>query len=141
MTKLFQQGIEAVRDLPAERQDMAGELLLTLATNEPVIALTADQIEDLRLSIADVEARSLCRREGSGRDLEKIRSMKVRYSPRALGHLTGIAEYLRDRNPDAALLIGARIRETIGLLVVYRVDISDEDVLIILGIYHGAQLR
>jgi hypothetical protein len=44
-----------VRELPAERQDMAGELLLTLATNEPRIGLTANQIEDLQSSIADVE--------------------------------------------------------------------------------------
>jgi hypothetical protein len=31
MTRLLEEGIEAVRGLPADRQDMAGELLLGLA--------------------------------------------------------------------------------------------------------------
>jgi len=32
MSKLLNQGIDAIRDLPSERQDVAGELLLRLAT-------------------------------------------------------------------------------------------------------------
>ena len=50
MTKLLEQGIDAVRRLPAERQDMAGHLLLTLAMGEPHLTLTAEQIEDVKLS-------------------------------------------------------------------------------------------
>jgi toxin ParE1/3/4 len=71
------------------------------------------------------------------------------------------------RNPDAARRVGARIRETIDLLaafpkmghegalsgtcemvvpglpyvVVHRIESGDEEALVILGIYHGAQLR
>jgi hypothetical protein len=46
MTKLLEQGIRAVRELPAERQDMAGELLLTLASGDSQYRLTLEQIED-----------------------------------------------------------------------------------------------
>ena len=55
MTKLLEQGIEAVRELPAERQDMAGELLLTLAASKPQYRLTREQVEDLRLAIIEAE--------------------------------------------------------------------------------------
>jgi hypothetical protein len=51
MTKLLEEGIQAVRDLPTDRQDMAGELLLTLAAAEPRYQLTAAQIEDLKLAV------------------------------------------------------------------------------------------
>ena len=55
MTKLLEQGIEAVKDLPADRQDFAGELLLRLAQNKARYSLTAEQIEDLKLSIAEAD--------------------------------------------------------------------------------------
>ena len=55
MTTLLDQGIQAVRELPAERQDWAGELLLTLAASVPPYHLTAGQIEDLKLSIAQAD--------------------------------------------------------------------------------------
>jgi toxin ParE1/3/4 len=90
--------------------------------------------------------------------------MKVVYTSRARRHLEAIAEYIAERNPDAAIRVGSRIRETIELLskfplmgrngtlmgtrefvvtglpyiVVYR---ASEDVLTILGVYHGAQIR
>ena len=49
MTKLLDQGIEAVRALSTGRQDMAGDLLLGLADERPRYRLAADQVEDLRL--------------------------------------------------------------------------------------------
>jgi hypothetical protein len=55
MTKLLEQGIEAVRDLPADRQDMAGELLLSLAAHSSRYQLTPDQIEDLKLAIDEAD--------------------------------------------------------------------------------------
>ena len=55
MTKLLEQGIEAVKDLPADRQDFAGERLLRLAQNKARYSLTAEQIEDLKLSIAEAD--------------------------------------------------------------------------------------
>jgi hypothetical protein len=55
MTKLFEQGIQAVRDLPAERQDMAGELLLTLAAGDQQYRLTREQIEDLKLAVQEAD--------------------------------------------------------------------------------------
>ena len=55
MTKLLQKGIEAMRGLPADRQDMAGELLLSLAASRARYQLTPAQLEDLKLSIADAD--------------------------------------------------------------------------------------
>lgn len=53
MTKLLEKGIEAVRALPTDRQDLAGELLLNLANQEPRYRLTPEQIEDIKLALAD----------------------------------------------------------------------------------------
>jgi hypothetical protein len=55
MTKLLEKGIAAVRRLPEERQDLAGELLLTLADQESQHDLTSQQIEDVKLAIAEAE--------------------------------------------------------------------------------------
>ena len=55
MTKLLEQGIDAVRSLPADRQDMAGELLLSLAAREPDYELTTDQLEDVKRAIAEAD--------------------------------------------------------------------------------------
>ena len=55
MTKLLEQGIRAIQELPAERQDMAGEILLKLAAGEPQYALTREQIEDLKLAIEEAD--------------------------------------------------------------------------------------
>jgi toxin ParE1/3/4 len=93
--------------------------------------------------------------------------VKLRYTLRAHRHLDAIADYIAARNPEAARGVGARIRETIDLLasfphmgnngslpgtremvvpglpyiVVHRIEIRDQDSLVILGVYHGAQLR
>jgi hypothetical protein len=55
MTKLLEKGIEAVRALPIDLQDMAGELLLRLAKQAPHYQLTPEQIEDVRLGLAEAE--------------------------------------------------------------------------------------
>ena len=55
MTELLDRGIRAVRQLPAERQDMAGELLLALAASEPQYGLTRDQIEDVKLAVKEAD--------------------------------------------------------------------------------------
>ncbi|HWN49895.1 MAG TPA: type II toxin-antitoxin system RelE/ParE family toxin [Xanthobacteraceae bacterium] len=93
--------------------------------------------------------------------------MRLRYTPRARRHLDAIAQYIDERNPDAARRVGSRIQETINLLaafphmghegalsgtrefvvpglpyiIVHRIEIGNEDTLVILGIYHGAQRR
>jgi hypothetical protein len=55
MTTLLDQGIRAVRELPADRQDMAGELLLTLAAVAPRYRLSAEQLEDLKLAVEQAD--------------------------------------------------------------------------------------
>ena len=54
MTKLFLKGIQAVQALPPERQNLAGELLLSLA-GEREYELTTEQVEDVKLSMAEAE--------------------------------------------------------------------------------------
>jgi hypothetical protein len=55
MTKLLEKGIEAVRALPADRQDLAGELLLSLAAGAPEYRLTLEQLEDVKLAMAEAD--------------------------------------------------------------------------------------
>lgn len=55
MTKLLDKGIEAVRGLPADRQDMAGELLLSLAKNGAEYRLSSEQLADVKLAIAEAD--------------------------------------------------------------------------------------
>jgi hypothetical protein len=55
MTKLLEEGIEAVRKLSIERQDMVGELLLSLATGREQYGLTSEQREDLKLAIEEAD--------------------------------------------------------------------------------------
>ena len=56
MTRLLEQGIEAVKALPADRQDLAGELLLALAgMAEARCQLSPEQIEDLKISMAQAD--------------------------------------------------------------------------------------
>ena len=56
MTKLLEEGIEAVRVLSPEQQDLAGELLLHLAASEKQrYTLTPEQLEDLKIGIAEAD--------------------------------------------------------------------------------------
>lgn len=45
--------------------------------------------------------------------------MKVRYSPRAIGDLEAIADYLVPKSPQGALAVEMAIRATIDLLAVF----------------------
>ena len=93
--------------------------------------------------------------------------MKLRFTRRARRHIEKIADYIVERNPNAARYVGGRIRETIELLaafpdvghegalagtrelvvpglpyiVVHRVNRGEPGEVVILGVYHGAQLR
>lgn len=56
MTKLLENGIDAVRDLPADQQNLAGELLLSLAEqSKRRPRLTPEQADDVRLAIAEAD--------------------------------------------------------------------------------------
>jgi hypothetical protein len=56
MTKLLESGIDAVRDLPDDQQNRAGELLLSLAEQtKQRIRLTPEQAEDVRAAIAEAD--------------------------------------------------------------------------------------
>jgi hypothetical protein len=55
MTTLFDQGIRAVRALPDEQQDMAGEILLTLAALAARSELTLEQVEDLKILLEQAD--------------------------------------------------------------------------------------
>lgn len=55
MSKLLERGIEAVRKLPGDRQDMAGELLLSIAGSTPAYELSPEQIEDVQLAVDEAD--------------------------------------------------------------------------------------
>ena len=56
MTRLLEKGIDAVRALPEERQDVAGELLLAIAEQSNTkYRLTPEQLEEVRLAIAEAD--------------------------------------------------------------------------------------
>ena len=56
MTRLLEKGIKAVEALDSEQQDMAGELLLRLAgMRAPEYALTPEQIEDVKIGMAEAD--------------------------------------------------------------------------------------
>ncbi|MCC6949068.1 MAG: hypothetical protein IT539_14990 [Bradyrhizobiaceae bacterium] len=55
MTKLLEQAIAEVRKLPEADQDMAAEMLLSLARkDEPRYRLTPEQIEEVKLTLREV---------------------------------------------------------------------------------------
>jgi hypothetical protein len=54
MTRLLKKGIQAVQALPADRQDLAGEIQLSLA-GEPAYRLTSEQIEDVKAGLAEAD--------------------------------------------------------------------------------------
>jgi hypothetical protein len=72
MTKLLEQGIEAVRLLTPDRQDMAGELLLSLAERKPDYGLTAEQLEDVKLAIAEADRGEFAMGEEMARTWKKF---------------------------------------------------------------------
>lgn len=93
--------------------------------------------------------------------------MTLRYSKRAAGHVAAIFDFIETDNPEAARTVVARIRATAGALslfprmghvghlsgtleqkvkgmpyvIVYRVEIGDDDQVVVLGIYHVHQQR
>jgi plasmid stabilization system protein ParE len=92
--------------------------------------------------------------------------MKVRYTIDALFHIAAIHSYINERNPIAAVRVVARIRaaaERLGnhphighpgaapetrewvvtglpYVIVHELNEPDDEI-VILGVYHGAQLR
>jgi plasmid stabilization system protein ParE len=98
--------------------------------------------------------------------LEKVRRVKVRYTIDALLHIAALHTYIDERNPVAATRVVARIRaaaERLGefplsgragaltgtrewvvhglpYIIVHEVNETAYEV-VILGVYHGAQLR
>ena len=91
--------------------------------------------------------------------------MRLRYTSRAIRQLNGIEAHVRQSSPAAARSIGRRIRQAASLLttfssighegvlegtreigvprlpyiIVHRID--PDDVITVIGVYHGAQLR
>jgi len=58
MSKLLEAGIDAIRELPDENQDFAGELLLAIAGRKGArLRLTADQIDKIKIGLAQAERR------------------------------------------------------------------------------------
>lgn len=57
MTKLLKEAIDAVRELPAERQDIVARALLDFATHDDdVYHLTGEERRDIRAGLAEIES-------------------------------------------------------------------------------------
>lgn len=93
--------------------------------------------------------------------------MKLRYTAEARGHIAGIFNYINERNSTAATQVASRIRlaaerlaefprighagrvpgtyewvvRGLPYIVVYDISLGDEDEIVILGVFHGAQDR
>ncbi len=93
--------------------------------------------------------------------------MRLRYTAEARGHVAAIFNYLNDRNATAATQVAARIRlaaeclaefprigyeglvpgtyewvvRGLPYIVVYDISLGDENEIVILGVFHGAQDR
>lgn len=74
MTKLLDQGIEAVRSLAPERQDLAGEILLGFAGTEREYELTSGQIDDVKKAIAQADRGEFATDEEMARTWQKFGS-------------------------------------------------------------------
>ena len=96
-----------------------------------------------------------------------MRSLKLHYLARAQGHLESIFTYIEHDDRAAAERVIARIRLSaehlltfpymgragsvsgtfehivpgLPYIIVYRVDLSDTDEIVILGVFHGARER
>lgn len=58
MTKLLEDGIDAIRRLPEDRQDLAGKMLLAIARrdDQPRYRPTDEQIVSIRQGLAEADA-------------------------------------------------------------------------------------
>lgn len=96
-----------------------------------------------------------------------LRPLRLRFTVRASAHLFSIQEFINERNPEAARAVGARIRLAADMLcsfpeagrlsrvagtrewavrglpyiVVYEIIPESPGELVVLGVFHGAQLR
>lgn len=70
MSELLEQGIDAVRSLPVDRQDAAGELLLNIAAPQDSerYSLAATQLADIQQAVFEVDRGELA----SDQDLEGL---------------------------------------------------------------------
>lgn len=90
--------------------------------------------------------------------------MKIHFTKGARDQLLGISRYIRERNPDAAVRVGQRLREVIGRLaerpgmgapgrlpgtrefkvpglpyrITYRVQVAGDPILEVLRVHHEA---
>ena len=55
MTKLLEEALARVQELPEEEQDRAAEVLLALVQRERRYTLTADQIEGVRMAVESAD--------------------------------------------------------------------------------------
>lgn len=96
-----------------------------------------------------------------------MRPVRLRFTDEARGHISAIYGYIRDRSPAAATQVVARIRlaaerlaefprmghpgsvagthewvvRGLPYIIVYQIDASEPDEVLILGVFHGAQDR
>jgi plasmid stabilization system protein ParE len=115
MTRLMEQAIATVRSWPDAQQDEAAEILLALGHLGPA----AYQATEEELNAIDEALAQIERGEFATDADVALPQVKVRYSPRAVRDLAGIADYLVERSPRGAQFVDHRIRKTVDLIAAF----------------------
>jgi len=106
--------IEAIRRLPADRQDELAQAILEASKPSPN-GYSAEQLAAIDEGISDADGFI------SDQDLEQIfcslpSCMRLRLTSRAARDLTGIADYIEQENPAAARRVVQRTERTLRLI-------------------------
>jgi hypothetical protein len=129
MTKLFDEAIKRVRELPEAIQNEAAEILFAVASKraEPV-HLDDDTQKAVLEGKTQGQARRIRVRCGDRCVLPASGRMRPRYAVRALADLEEISRYLEKRRPAALQAFRSTVERQIGWLSSspYRAPATDE---------------
>jgi toxin ParE1/3/4 len=171
MTKLLQEAIETLRELPEDEQNAAADVLFAyISSDDRQYNLRPDQAEAVRRIERDLKTGKT--RLATDEELASFKKkfaydpMRLRFTLEALTHIDGIHFYIEGKSPIAAKRILARLfsetdrleqfpaaghpvivpgtREwnVPGLPYIVVYKIDDgRDQLIVLGVFHGARER
>ena len=117
MTKLLEQAIAKVRELPEEEQDALAAVMLSMAgADASGLPLDKETEAAVREGLAQAERGEFVPDEVVAESQQTPRHMRVRYTPRAFADREAIFEYINRRNPRAAREVKAFIERRISEL-------------------------
>jgi plasmid stabilization system protein ParE len=118
MTKLLETALEAVRQLPPDSHDRIALAMLSLSGNEG----ESEEVDSAHLA-GVLEGLAQAKRRHFATDAEIAaafrRFERSSFTPRAARDRGAIADYVREKNPAAALRVRAAILESLQNLVLF----------------------